>query len=138
MEENLMFIERQKANSLRKHVVDLLRNEETFVTRKNKENPGCVNSLQKQVLLMEKYREAFPSLYRLLASALTIGASSNTCEASFSALTRVMTPYRRSMLHTRKADLVLLAYESELANSINAEQFLLRFNACKEHRLQLY
>ena len=27
MEENLMFIERQKADSLRKHVVDLLRNE---------------------------------------------------------------------------------------------------------------
>ena len=88
---------------------------------------------------MHTYRDAFSvSADGLLASALTFGASSSTCEASFSALTRVLTPYRRSMLHERKADLVLLAYESEVTNTIKTEEFLVRFNANKERRLQLY
>lgn len=110
----------------------------SFVRRKNYENPGCMDNLHKQVLVMLKYRDAFPSLYRLLASALTIGASSSTCEASFSALARVLTPYRRSMLHKRKADLVLLAYEQDITNGIKIEEFLVRFNAAKERKLQLY
>ena len=110
----------------------------SFVARKNNENPGCMISLHDQVLLMERYRDAFPSLYRLLASALTIGASSSTCEATFSTLTRVLTPYRRSMLHARKADLVLLAYESDITNSLKSEDFLMRFNACKNRKLQLF
>ena len=48
---------------------------------------------------MEKYREAFPSFYKLLASALTIDASS-TCEESFSALKQVMTPSQVAPLVT--------------------------------------
>jgi len=124
--------------------VDLIQSHEeiiagmSFVRRKNYENPGCMDNLHKQVLVMLKYRDAFPSLYRLLASALTIGASSSTCEASFSALARILTPYRRSMLHKRKADLVLLAYEQEITNSIKIEEFLVRFNAAKDRKLQLY
>lgn len=50
---------------------------------------------------MYKYKDAFPVVYRLLASAICIGASSSTCEATFSTLTRVLTPYRQSMLHSR-------------------------------------
>ena len=94
-----------------------------------------ITDLHELAEFMYSYRDAFPSLYR---SALTIGASSSTCEASFSALTRVLTPYRRSMLHQRKAELVLLAYESSVTKKINSEIFLKRFNNTKNRRLQLY
>ena len=97
-----------------------------------------ISDLYELAEFMYSYRDAFPSLYRLIASALTIGASSSTCEASFSALTRVLTPYRRSMLHQRKADLVLLAYESSVTKKIDSELFLKRFNNSKNRRLQLY
>ena len=107
-----------------------------FLQTKKKEME--ITDLHELAEFMYSYRDAFPSLYRLIASALTIGASSSTCEASFSALTRVLTPYRRSMLHQRKAELVLLAYESSVTKKINSEIFLKRFNNAKNRRLQLY
>ena len=85
---------------------------------------ACMNSPHKQVLFIEKCTYACTPFYKLLASASITGASSSTCEASFSARTRVLTTYRRSMMHMRKADLILLAYEGEITNSIGAESFL--------------
>jgi hypothetical protein len=48
--------------------MDLLRCKEdifaglSFVARKSNENPGCMKNLHSQVMLMEKHRDAFPSL----------------------------------------------------------------------------
>ena len=84
------------------------------------------------------YREAFPSVYRLAASALTLGASTATCEASFSTLSRVLTSFRTSMTHSRKANLVLLSFESDITNNIKSDDFLRRFNEMKNRRLQLF
>ena len=44
----------------------------------------------------------FPNLHAFLYAALTTGASSATCIATFSAVTRLLTPYRRCMTHERK------------------------------------
>jgi hypothetical protein len=41
---------------------------------------------------LHQYREAFPQTYKLYCTAVTFGASSATCENSFSTLTRILTP----------------------------------------------
>ena len=85
-----------------------------------------------------QFKDAFPTAYRLLASGLTVGASTSTCEASFSVLTRVLTPYRRSMLHQRKADVVLLSYEHGVTKNLDVNKFLNKFNSSKTRRLKIY
>ena len=62
-----------------------------------------------------------PPVYNILRLALTFGASSGTCESTFSTLTRILTPYRGSILHQRKADLVLLAFERKLTEKLLSE-----------------
>ena len=59
------------------------------------------STLEEATLTMRQYQDAFPSVYQLYAGALTIGVSTATCESSFSTLTRVLRPYRRSMGHER-------------------------------------
>jgi len=58
-----------------------------------------------------KYKEAFPTIYLLLSAGLTVGVSTATCEASFTSVVRILTPYRRCMTHERKCQLVLLGFE---------------------------
>ena len=48
-----------------------------------------------------KYKAAFPAIYLLLSAGLTVGVSTATCEASFSSVVRILTPYRRCMTHDR-------------------------------------
>ena len=78
----------------------------------------------------------------ILAAALTFGASSATCESSFSTMARILTDYRRSMLQVRKSNLVLLAFESDLASKLTSdsmkEQLLRKFHSMSTRRLQLY
>ena len=54
-------------------------------------------------------RIAFPQLYNLAATVATFGCSSAMCESSFSTLARVDRPHRRSMLHKRLSNLVMLS-----------------------------
>ena len=74
-------------------------------------------------LTMRQYREAFPSVYQLYAGALTIAVSTAACENSFSKLKRVLRPYRRSMGHERKVQLVLMAFEKTLTIGLYECQF---------------
>ena len=50
-----------------------------------------------------QYKEAFPQTYKLFCVAATFGASSATCENSFSTLTRILTPARRSTLQDEQS-----------------------------------
>ncbi|MEL7308742.1 MAG: hAT transposon family protein [Pseudomonadota bacterium] len=122
--------------------IDLQRNGDEIETARAfllQKIPGSsFETLDKIVPILFEFREAFPCAYRLYASALTIGASTSTCEASFSTLTRIITPYRRSMLHERKVNLALLSFESQFTNSIDEEDFTKRFNNVKNRRLQLW
>lgn len=82
------------------------------------------------------FRDAFPILYKVFASAVTFGASTAVCESSFSTLTRILTPYRRSMVHRRLSNLVLLAFEKAITDSLDGQQFLSKFRT-KSRRLKI-
>ncbi len=85
--------------------------------------------------------EAMSSVLAAMKCALTFGASTATCENSFSTLKNVFTDNRRSMLHQRKAQLVQLAFERDLTRKFRDEwkdTLLRRFNASKLRRLQLF
>jgi hypothetical protein len=99
---------------------------------------SSASSIHNMVQVVYPLRQAFPSVYRLMAAALAFGASTATCEASFSALSRILTPFRMSMTHSRKANLILLSFERCVLNEINTEEFLRRFNDAKNLRLQLF
>ena len=64
-------------------------------------------------LLLHLYRKGFSEVYQLYADALAFGSSNAVCEESFSTLSRVLTPYRRSLTHKRKSNLVLLSFLAE-------------------------
>ena len=81
--------------------------------------------------LLFPYKDAFPVLYSLYASALTFGASTAICESSFSTLTRVLSPFRRSMLSKRLVNLSFLAYEKDITSSLKKDDFLAHFSASK-------
>jgi len=76
-----------------------------------------------------EFKEAFPNIYTLYAGACTIGISTATCENSFSALTRVLNPRRRSMTHQRKSELVRLAFEKKLARNLDLDKFITKFKS---------
>lgn len=73
---------------------------------------------------LQEYKEAFPQLHKLYVTALVIGVSSASCESSFSTLSRVLTPYRRTMLHQRKRNLVILAHEKSITNNLDMDEFV--------------
>jgi hypothetical protein len=120
--------------------VDLSETKHEFETAKVflLKRASTVTNVHQLVQELYSYRDAFPSVYRLAASALTIGASTATCEATFSTLSRVLTPFRTSMSHSRKANLVLLSFESDISNNIKSDEFLRRFHEMKNRRLQLF
>ncbi len=85
---------------------------------------------------IQQYKDAFPILHRLYVTALIIGVSSAACESSFSTLTRIITPLRRTMLHSRKRDLVILAHEKEITRNLDMNRFVTEF-AKSSHLLVL-
>lgn len=77
---------------------------------------------------IQQYKEAFPMLHKLYVTALIIGVSSAACESSFSTLTRILTPLRRTMLHSRKTHLVILAHEKQITKNLDMNEFVLEFS----------
>jgi len=82
-------------------------------------------------------KDVLPIVYAMYAAALTFGGSSASCEASFSTLTRIMTPSRRSMSHTRKANLVILSFEHQLTKTLDKIALMKRF-AQKSRKIPLF
>jgi len=84
--------------------------------------------------------KALPSVRDVLRLALSIGASSASCESSFSTLARVLTDYRRSVLHGSLARLVLLAFEQDLTSHVckDKDGLLRMFDSMAHRRLQLF
>lgn len=93
------------------------------------------SKIQHLLQLLLPFRSAFPLLIKLMATALTFGASTAVCENSFSTLTRVLTPHRRSTLHRRLSNLVILAFEKDITANLNREKFLNVFRTCGTRRL---
>ena len=116
---------------------DALRSELDVAKKYIIDNSSSGSSIGDVCKFLYSVRRAFPDVYKMYASALTFGASSSVCEASFSSLKRVLTPYRRSMTHRRKSNLVMLAFMHKYTKEVDFEVFLKRFSM-SNRRLQLF
>ena len=85
---------------------------------------------------MCQYNEASPQTYKLYCAAVTFGASSATCENSFSTFTRILTPARRSMLQSQMSNLLLPTFEKELTSKVSSSEMLEKF-CSKKRRLMV-
>ena len=74
-------------------------------------------------------KSAFPCIYRLYAGAVTMGISTAVRENSFSTLTRILRPTRRSMSPERLSQLIVLSFEKELTSNIDMEEFVQIFGS---------
>lgn len=70
--------------------------------------------------------ETMPSVRNIIELSRTIAVSTAVCESSFSCLKRVLTPHRLSMLHKRKADLILISFERLFARKLQTSGELVR------------
>lgn len=66
-------------------------------------------------------KKVFPNLYKLFQVAITIPISSSTCERSFSAMRRIKTWLRTSMLQERFNNTSMLYIEKNLTKCINTD-----------------
>ena len=64
----------------------------------------------------------------MLTAIATFGCSSAMCEASFSHLSRILSPFRQSMTYDRESNLTVLACEKKALANISNEKLLREFN----------
>ena len=100
----------------------------------NRETHKCLGDI---CTFMRAYKTAFPKVYTLLVGGATFGASTATCEASFSTLSRILTPFRQSMTHQRKANLEIMSFLHDYTRGVDKD-VVLREIAKKNRRLQLF
>jgi hypothetical protein len=91
---------------------------------RNKDVPSFVEALR--ILSHPDYHlvDAYPTLCQVYAIAVAIPISSATAERSFSALKRVKTRIRSSMLQGRLEALLLMAVEREILLSLDKERII--------------
>ena len=82
------------------------------------------DDFQKILKVALDYKAAFPEVYKLFCGVQLFGASAAACEKSFSCLQRVLSKQRLSMTQKRKSGLIHLAYESDITNNINLDDFV--------------
>jgi len=115
------------------------------ITVPTKEEIFCVKryleqkELKNEEFFTELYnqRVAFRETYEMMAAIATFGCSSAMCEASFSFLSRILSPFRQRMTFARESNLTVLACERKALESISNEMLLKKFNT-RLRRLQLY
>lgn len=93
--------------------------------------------MRAQVLKSVVQKEAFPNVYLLLHTALSIPISSATCERSFSCMRRIKTYIRSTMIQDRFTDLAILNIERDLSNKINKDNILKIFKIQGSRRIHL-
>ena len=65
--------------------------------------------------------KAMPSVLHALKLTVTLGTSTAMCENSFSAFKNIFRANKRAMVHSRKAQLVQLAFERDLTKKLSGE-----------------
>ena len=90
----------------------------------NKDVPSFLEALK--ILLHPAYHlvDAYPTLCKVFAIAVAIPISSSTAERSFSALKRVKTRIRSTMLQGRLEALLLMAVERQILQSLNKQRII--------------
>ena len=63
--------------------------------------------------------DTYPNVHKLQTCALCFEASTATVENNFSCVTHLLIPFRSSMSHERKSNLVLLAFEKDIAKTVD-------------------
>ena len=109
--------------------------------------------LARRFFSSDKYRDSkdiakssvtstMPTVQNIIQLSRTIAVSTSACESSFSTLKRVLMLHRMTMCHCRKADLILISFERQLACKLQSDGQLLHriWNSGTEgrRRLQLY
>jgi len=79
----------------------------------------------------------FPNLYKLLSVAFTLPISSATCERSFSAMRRVKTWLRSTMIQERFSNLSIIHIERDISNNIDSEEILNKFAIANDRKIPL-
>lgn len=82
-------------------------------------------------------KSAFPASFSLFEACETFGNSTSFNECAFSALARIDTVRRMSMLNARLCDLTFLAFEKKLLGSVKVEDIIRKFSE-KNRRIQLF
>ncbi|KAK9967816.1 hypothetical protein ABG768_002182 [Culter alburnus] len=111
-----------------------------YISRIKEEESQQMMTTRRLLSEHHKVLEAMPSVLSALKLAVTFGASTAMCENSFSVLKNVFTDNRRAMNHTRKSQLVQLAFERDLTKKMRNEWkdlVLRKFNS-STRRLQLF
>lgn len=85
-----------------------------------------------------KVRQGMEKVYNLFAAIETFPSGTAVCESSFSALTRISRPQRVGMLTERLNNLSFLAFEYKRLKSLDLDKILIRFNAMKNRKVQLF
>jgi hypothetical protein len=132
------FLELEVLQPLQQLALKMPCKEELMVGKNCLHRMSTGNKEDEILLAAFEHRMAFPDLYGLIASVSTFGCSTAMCESSFSTLSRIDRPNRRSMLHDRMSNLVMLSFEWKRTNSINMADFLKKFASKKTRRLQLF
>jgi len=82
------------------------------------------NTLVSFVSFIERYKDAFPEVYRLGVIAVCLPVSTASCERSFSALRQIKTWVRNSMSSEKLSSLAILAIERERTQSLDNEKII--------------
>ena len=78
---------------------------------------------------IKKYvsKQVYPNVYKLLQVAITLPISSSTCERSFSAMRRLKTWLRTSMLQNRFNTISILNIEKDIVKHIDNDSIIKKF-----------
>jgi len=66
-------------------------------------------------------KDIYPNIFKLLKVALTLSISSSTCERSFSAMIRIKTWLKSSMLQNRFNNLAIISTENDISKTIDRD-----------------
>lgn len=109
------------------------------IQRIEAERKSEVKKLLQFVAVLEEFKIAFHELQKLAVIAVTIPASSASCECTFSCLRRVKTYLCNRMANDQLNDLAVLAVERSLANKIGLRCVVNMFDALHNNqRIQLH
>lgn len=93
-----------------------------------------VNNLLEFVHFLEEFKIAFHEVYKLAVIAVTIPASSASCERTFSCMRRVKTYLRSRMANDRLSNLAVLAVERSIVKSLDMKDVVDKFDAAHGNR----
>lgn len=79
----------------------------------------------------------FPNVYKLLDVTYTLPISSATYERSFSAMRRVKTWLRSTMIQERFTNLSIIHIERNISNNIDTEKILNNFANANDRKIPL-